>query len=579
MARKDRSGDPDKLDLEEVGDWSGPDEDTTAQFWSGASLSRSDPKLREAIERLAAGGGEAGIRGRDEHTLPMETEGDEPTLAEAGGPGEDTDARARDFLLSSLGTGLSAARGTPRDAPRAAPPRAEDLDERTDPGLGPVQEFTFSIDPSVIAAAMAPRAEPPPRVEPPPRPPEPALDTLDGRALDPPDEEGAPSPATMALMFDGLDTGPVGAPVRDDGVDDLPSGAIPSFAEPPPGVPMEPPPRSPNPPTGPGRRVAARRPPPKPVAPPPKPPPAPAKSVAVPPRPASRPQARKRAEPPPKPKGSLEELLSLADAPPGHEDTISASLELLSVHDAPEREDIGLLSIADAPPEGEETIGGELQRVEPLLSLADAPPDGEHTLSADMMLLEEPSLSESLELLRAVPMPQDFLTGPTPRAAPAQPAQRPRAASYPPPPSAPSRPAPPPAPPVGDLETRDLGDLAGPKTVPLDPAQIEAAMQASAASQQRRVQQPAVSRAPRHQPQGTVSERMRRETYKPDATPAPETSRAISGTPRAARPEDLGPEVGDPYREPILAWAATLIGLVLLGGLGVTVLILLIAIL
>ncbi|MCA9489778.1 MAG: hypothetical protein KC621_07630 [Myxococcales bacterium] len=245
---------------------------------------------------------------------------------------------------------------------------------------------------------------------------------------------------------------------------------------------------------------------------------------APPPPPSARPEA-----PNTEAVQRLGSLLTLADEPPEREETLSSSLELLS--------------LADEPPEREETIGAALVPM-------DAPP------RAPVAPAEDPVSQDDLEL----------------------------------PPSSP--PELPPASegvdevPFGHMETRPISPEAlaaalqkRPSSPPPPPAPDPGAVSGQSTRQVEFVRPP-----PNAKPLQTAQ--LRRETYRPPngtTPPAPATKGASANVPRSVPPPPPAaapapaprPPPADPApsaqgsglnAEPVLMWAATLIGMVILGA-------------
>ncbi len=313
---------------------------------------------------------------------------------------------------------------------------------------------------------------------------------------------------------------------------------------------------------------------------------------------------------------TMDILAAIADAP-GDADLLGAALEPLGE----------LMSVHEAPPGGEETIGTSLRRLDELISLADAPADNSEPLGAaleriDLGRLRKPAkprrgerpppplqdetrvalrpAAEPLDEVARVLMPEEVVE-PRPgqdlrRRPPPRRPQRPRATR----PSDELTQALPKAyqRPLVDEMTQAPSDMgrghvheektqARPdvfssrqqqgneeKTQALPDAYLPynegyarsapPAEAAAATDGAERTSPPAGRRS--SPPEDSTSSLMRRETYQPGANTSSWRRGAPPDPPRQAVPVEYLEEDDDPYKEPILQWAAALFGLVIVGG-------------
>jgi hypothetical protein len=454
-----------------------------------------------------------------------------------------------------------------------------------------VNEFTLSISEEVVRAAMAgssraeepppsPPPQPQPRSEPvvseqrfsrprpgsrslpaPPKPLEAQIEPLTTGVV--PGVEGAlspdmlrdgqdgPGPYTTELMMDGLDE-KSRAYLRAQKQPPQPpaQASTPSYTPTPPNPISQRLPEVEMPPADTGRarpltakpRASAWRPPPaqKPERPPQAPEPNDDLTSA---RPPSKAGAAR----------SLDELLTLADEPPEREDTVSgANIDLGSADpgDLAEPEPAPPVQAAPVPvtpakpPSYTPSYASSGRASTPLRPMSQPPPEPEAgSLTGSLELLDE-------EAPDAVPMPRDVVQGtPIARAEP-RPSARPEA-------------RPPAAPPVEDpLATRPIPRVPEPPLPPPAPRPAPAPPKAE------------------EKPRVPDSTQLRRETYKPkepgeDPAPAekPAGKPAEKPTGKPSKKADKSEKSEKPskpsdreYREPILAWLASIIGLILIGG-------------
>jgi hypothetical protein len=464
--------------------------------------------------------------------------------------------------------------------------------------LGPVGEFTLSISDEVVRAAMAgaaraeepappprsaPRPEPqraePQRAEPQrpestseqsfsrprpgsrslPAPPRP-MDRPVGAQVEPlttgvvpgvegglstgmlrdgaPGDPDAPGPYTTELMMDGLDERSRAYLKARPQAPSLPPTYTPAPSAGPisqrlPDVEMPPADTGRARPLSAKPRSSAWRPPPAPK--PERPPQAPEPNDDL---TSARPPSKAGAS------RSLDELLTLADEPPEREDTVSgATIDLgggdlgggdLGGGDEPagaEREREPQIEIEPVPVRPSYTPPS--RGPTPLRPLAQPPPEPEAgTLTGSLELLDE-------EAPEAIPMPRDMVQStPIARVEP-RPSSRPEG-------------RPPAGPPAEDpLATRPIPRLPDPAPAPPAPRPPPA---------------PAPAPKAEDKPRALDSSQLRREVYKPKEpgeAPADKPSKRPEKGEKADKPSK---PVDREYREPILAWLASIIGLILIGG-------------
>ena len=413
-----------------------------------------------------------------------------------------------------------------------------------------------------------------------PPPPDPPSDAIrfatprpGSRALPPPSRPSsgpAIEPLTTGVMPGGS-VGPYTAELMYDGLDDR--GRETRSPRPP--APVRPPraARTPPPPSEPVSASLPDVPMPPPDTGRARPLSAPPRPSTMRPQPAARPEARPgrpSARPPSTETGAvrrLEELLTLADEPPEREDTASRGIDLLSISEAPPGQESTLdgpddRPIVDPPVPASAPRPPVETEFHPLggAFVAPKPSARDESLTGALVLLEEGD--ELAKLVAPAPAPAPVVE-PTlelrPNVREPEPPPPPRSA-----PPEPARPAPlasfePPAAQEDPLATRRLpkrpeAAAPAPKAAPVpEPPPLPPSAEPTVLTMLPPEPAPAAD-AKGSKP--LDSTQLRRETYKPKP--------AAKEPAKEAAPDSFGSERD--YREPILAWLASLVGLVVIAG-------------
>ncbi|MCB9673380.1 MAG: hypothetical protein H6734_28210 [Alphaproteobacteria bacterium] len=450
------------------------------------------------------------------------------------------------------------ARATPRPAPRVEPPRRA---ERPSPRPPVADPLTTGVIPNLDLPDPLTTGVVDPLGDMPPDPT--VLPSLSQKMPRPPPPAPAISDATAALMLDGLDGDDVSLHLAE------PSVGLPEVMMPPPDTARARPLRSDGKPP-----VISLEPQPSlhvdeldPSRPPPSQTPRPAASRAE----AWRPAARARPEARPEARPRLDtDAVSLGGPPPIEQRPSPPPPARPEAPSTAAVQRLGsLLTLADEPPEREETLSSSLE----LLSLADEPPEREETIGA--------------ALVPMTPVDAPVRQPAAPRPAPAEDQVSLDDLELPPS-------SPPELPPVGQgVDEVPFGHM---ETRPISPEALAAALQKRPSAESHPPDAGAISarqefvRPPHVKPLQTAQ--LRRETYRPSngTTPPAPAAKSVPGSvprsvpppspatpppaPRAPPPEPASSPGSGLNAEPVLMWAATLIGMLILGSFAFLLLVL-----